>query len=133
MGPVEGKTLAMTAALSATLRWICRAAIGLLLTLAAATPSFAEVGCFEDELRHGQEAAATVQDGDASAPAEGGDDQRSDRPAHCSFSHCPQWVPVAPPPRASLTYGFAEQIYPPFVARRHSQSARDGPERPPRA
>lgn len=134
MGPGEGKTLAMTGALGATLNWICRAAIGLLLTLAAATPSLAEVGCFEDALTHSREAAA-VAGGDSLQASEDGDEQPnpSDRANHCAFGHCSQWVPAAPSQRASLSEGFAERAYPPFVTARHSQSPRDGPERPPRA
>jgi hypothetical protein len=125
----------MTAALGAMLRWICRAAIGVLLMLAAGTPSFAEVGCFEDAVRHSQEASATGSAALAQAPAEDGDEQDSpsDRAKHCSFGHCPHWVPVAPPQRAAHAEGFGEQVYAPFVALAHSQSAQGGPERPPRA
>lgn len=129
----EGK--AMTAAVRATMSWICRAAFTVLLTLAAATPSFAEVGCFEDAVRHSQEASATDGDVARQAPAEDGDERGSpsDRTTHCSFSHCPHWVPVAPPQRAGQADEFGEQAYPPFVAIARSQSARDGPDRPPRA
>ncbi|HYI39960.1 MAG TPA: hypothetical protein VE053_06550 [Allosphingosinicella sp.] len=121
----------MTAAFDAMLRWICRAAVGLTLTLAAAAPSFAEVGCFEDVLKHGLE-AANAADGVARAPAEDGDERRSDRPSHCAFGHCPQWVPAALPERAGASDGFSGQIYSPFLVHRHAQSPRDGPERPPR-
>ena len=133
-GREKGKALPMAAALNATLCRICRAAIGLLLTLAAATPSFAEVGCFEDAVRHSQEASATGGD---LVQAPGDDDDGQGSPSepvkHCSFSHCPHWVPVAPPQRAGHAQGFGGQAYPPFLALAHSQSARDGPERPPRA
>lgn len=51
--------MAMAAPLTAKFRWICRAAVGFILTLAAATPSFGEIGCFEDA---GQEASVSGAD-----------------------------------------------------------------------
>lgn len=134
MGVGEGKGMTMAAGLSAALRWICRAAIGLLLALAATTPSFAEIGCFEDAVRHSQEASAS---GDIAvqAPAEDGDERgsTSDRSTHCSFSHCPHWVPVAPPERAGQAEDYGRQAYAPFLTLALSQSVQGGPERPPRA
>lgn len=123
----------MAAALSATLRWMCRAAIGVLLTLAAATPSLAEVGCFEDAMKHSREASAGNFVAEA-APAPDGDDRGtpSDR-THCSFSHCPHWVPVAPPQRAGQAPEFGARAYPPSLVAALSPSAPGGPERPPRA
>lgn len=134
MGDSEGKGMTMAAALSAMLRWICRAAIGLLLTLAAATPSFAEIGCFEDAVRHSEEASTGGAADAVQAPA--ADDERgspSDRTTHCSFGHCPHWVPVAPPQRAGQAVEFGGPTYPPFLAPARSQSVLGGPERPPRA
>lgn len=124
----------MTAAINAMLRWICRAAIGLTLALAATTPSLAELGCFEDAVRHSQEAAVFAGDSVAVAPEDGNDSPaQPDRTQHCSFSHCAQWVPSALPERTTLGSGFAERVYPAFETHRLAQLVRDGPERPPRA
>ena len=115
-------------------RWICRAAIGLTLALAAATPSLAELGCFEDAIRHSQETVSVAGGGFAEAPADG--DQlpgKADRGQHCAFSHCGQWVPVVPPVRATRANEFTDQVYAPFEAPRHAQRVTGGPERPPRA
>ena len=134
MSTQEGNAIAMTAAVHAMLRWICRAAIGLTLTLAAATPSLAELGCFEDAVKHSQEAAA----GGRYVAAEPAGD-RDELPAqpegarHCSFSHCAQWVPVSPPVRVSFADGFADRAYASFETHQLAQLVRDGPERPPRA
>ena len=127
--------MTMAAALSAALRWICRAAVGLLLMLAAATPSLAEVGCFEDAVRHSREATANSGDFALQAPVDesGERGSTSDRAPHCSFAHCPHWVPVAPSERAGQAAEYGGQSYPPFLALADSQSAQDGPERPPRA
>jgi hypothetical protein len=122
----------MTAALDAMLRWICRAAIGLTLALAAATPSFAEVGCFEEAVKHSQELTASGGDAVAQAPVEGDEGPQSDRPSHCAFGHCAQWVPAALPGRATSSHAIVGRLYPPFLVHRRDQSARDGPERPPR-
>jgi hypothetical protein len=134
MSTREGKVIAMTSAVRAMLRWICRAAIGLTLAFAAATPSLAELGCFEDAVRHSQEAAASGQNV-AAEPADGRDElpAQPDRAQHCSFSHCAQWVPVAPPARPSLADGFTVSAYAPFESQRLAQMVREGPERPPRA
>ena len=125
----------MAAALDAMFRWVWRSAIGLLLTLAAATPSFAEVGCFEDALRHSQESSVTARDLASPAQTRGEDDQGSpsDRAAHCSFGHCPHWVPVAPPQRAGRANEFGGNAYPPFLMPARPESVLGGPERPPRA
>lgn len=124
----------MTAAVHAMVRWICRAAIGLTLVLAAATPSLAELGCFEDAVRHSQ--VSTSVAGESFAAPAGDSDElpgQPDRGQHCSFSHCAQWVPVAPPVGGSLDDGFAGRVYAPFEAHQVAQMVRDGPERPPRA
>lgn len=123
----------MTAALDAILRSICRAAIGLTLTLAAATPSLAEVGCIEDAVWNSWKATAIGDDAVVQVPGEDDGDRRSDRPSNCGFGDCAQWVPPAVPGRAISTGGFAGQVYAPFVMHRLGQSVRDGPERPPRA
>ena len=130
----EGKAIAMTAAVHAMVRWICRAAIGLTLALAAATPSLAELGCFEDAVRHSQETVSVADGSFAEAPDDG--DQlpaKPDRGQHCAFSHCAQWVPAAPPARATFANEFTDQVYAPFEAHRLPQLVTGGPERPPRA
>lgn len=134
MSTPEGKAVAMTGAVHAMVRWISRAAIGLTLTLAAATPSFAELGCFEDAVRHSQEAVSVTDDSFAATPEDRDElPAQPDRAQHCSFSHCAQWVPVAPPVRVSLADRFPDRLYAPFETNRLAQLVRDGPERPPRA
>src|SRR5690349_15781208 len=124
----------MAAAFCATLRWICRTAVTVLLALAAATPSLAELGCFEDSIRHSQEASAAAANPAVQAPLRQGDEPGAPSdPAHCAFSHCPHWVPVSPPPRAASVVAFGRQAWPPFLAIAPPQSAAPGPERPPRA
>jgi hypothetical protein len=130
----EGTPPTVNAAVRAMIGWIVRTVLGLALLFAAVTPSLAELGCFEDALRHGQEAVGASTDSGVDAPVKNNDERPLplDRATHCSVSHCAQWVPVAPPAPASHGAQFNDRAYPGFVAHKLGQSLQDGPERPPR-
>ena len=116
-------------------RVIGRAVAVLLLTLAAATPSLAELGLLEDAAAHRSEMGSsegTLSLSAGDAHEEEGRGQASGS-SHCNFTHCAHSLPSKPPERTEAQQHFPTLAYPPFLAHRLSAAARDGPEYPPRA
>ena len=114
---------------------IGRAVFAVLLLLAAATPSFAELGCFEDAQAHAEESVSAQAVSAVYADTSGSEDKS--RPAgtatHCAFSHCTHGIAGTPPERATIDDGSNELSYSALRPDRLDAAPRDGPYHPPRA
>lgn len=116
------------------LRGMSRALFALLLLVAAATPSMAELACFDEALTSAP--AASVASTVAASSPDGQPEERScpcQDEGQCSFGSCSAWVAVAGPQRANEVQPLDRRTYPSFVAHALSAASRDGPDHPPRA
>ena len=113
---------------------IGRAVFTVLLLLAATTPSFAELGCFEDAQAHAQESVSAPV---SAVSADTSDSEDKSRPvgtgAHCAFSHCGHGIAGTPADRTAIDDRSNELSYCPLRPDRLDAAPRDGPYHPPRA
>ena len=124
----------MMAVVDRAARLLVRAVMTVLMMLAAATPSLAELGCLEEgNSRPALTSAATApsivsaghNDADGKTNLAGG-------VVHCAFSHCVHGVAAVPPEQnGSGDYSAAAYALP--VLQRLLDATVDGPEHPPRA
>ena len=115
-------------------RSIVGAAFAVLLMLAAVTPAFAELGCFEDRVEHTAE--VNFSDADhVSAPAEPTDDQNGPlgQVKHCAFSHCAHGFAPGSLQNPAANGEYQSVTFPVLEERRTAAAHADGPYHPPRA
>ena len=123
----------MMAMVNYAARLVIRTVIIVLMTLVAAVPALAELGCFEATAT---QSTTTMAAAEFSIINERHDDDEQSRAgglAHCASSHCVHGVPAAPPKQDASPSDFPAAAYSRPETHRLLNAAPEGPDHPPRA
>lgn len=117
-------------------RLIVRAALAVLLLVAASAPAVAELGCVGDSLAESRPTSATAPSAISLITGEQPGEQKQTPgggASHCAFSHCSHAFPMSAAADESVRPDARLTQFALNSAARLPAAPRDGPERPPQA